>query len=56
MLQQLKRAKNALLKEMQKEMVEIAMSAAGKLIGEQNAEELDRQAIDAYIKEAQDGE
>ena len=54
--EQIEAERVSMYKEMQKEMVEIAMSAAGKLIGEQNAEELDRQAIDAYIKEAQDGE
>lgn len=37
---------------MKKEMVDVAMSAAGKLIGETNAEEMDQKAIDAFIKEA----
>lgn len=37
---------------MQKEMVEVAMDAAGKLIGEKSSEEMDRKAVDAYVKEA----
>ena len=41
--------------DMQKEMIEVAMSAAGKLLAKDNGEELDRQAIDAFVKEATDG-
>jgi len=54
--EQIEAERLSMYKDMQREMVEIAMTAAGKLIGEQNGEELDRQAIDAFIKEAQDGE
>ena len=37
---------------MKKEMVDVAFSAAGKLIGEHEGEKVDRQAIDAFVKEA----
>ena len=37
---------------MKKEMVDVAFSAAGKLIGEHESEKVDRQAIDAFVKEA----
>lgn len=40
-------------RSMQKEMVDIAMTAASKLIGEKSDEALDRQAIDAFVKDAQ---
>lgn len=36
---------------MKKEMVEVAMSAAGKLIGKDNAEKMDQKAIDAFVNE-----
>jgi F-type H+-transporting ATPase subunit b len=38
--------------DMQKEMVDVAMSAAAKLIGTQNQADLDRAAVDAFVKEA----
>ena len=41
-----------MVQSMQKEMVEVALTAAGKLLGEKNPEELDRQAIDMFVKEA----
>lgn len=41
---------------MQKEMVNVAMAAAGKLIGEQNGRELDEKAVDAFVKEAANGQ
>ena len=37
---------------MKKEMVDVAFSAAGKLIGEHAGEKVARQAIDAFVKEA----
>ena len=37
---------------MRQEMIEVAMAAAGKLISEQNSADLDRQAVDAFVKEA----
>ena len=49
--EQIEAERQSMYQDMQKEMVEIAMSAAGKLIGEKNAEELDRDAIDAFVKE-----
>ncbi|MCR5228995.1 MAG: F0F1 ATP synthase subunit B [Solobacterium sp.] len=33
------------------EMVNVAMDAAGKLIGERDSADLDRQAVDAFVKE-----
>ena len=39
---------------MQKEMVDVAMSAAARLIGSENGADLDRQAVDAFVKEAAD--
>ena len=50
--EQIEAERVAAAKDMQKEMVEIALSAAGKFIGDQNAEDLDREAIDAFVKEA----
>ena len=44
--------RKAMYADMKREMVEVALSAAGKLLGEQNPEELDRDAIDAFVKEA----
>lgn len=37
--------------EIHKEMVEVAMSAAEKLIGEKSNEASDRQAVDQFVKE-----
>lgn len=41
-----------MVQSMQREMVEVALSAAGKLIGQKDPEELDRDAIDLFVKEA----
>ena len=38
--------------DMHREMVEIAMTAAEKLISEKSDEEADRKAVDAFVKEA----
>ena len=38
---------------MQKEMVEVAMDAAGKLIGQKSSEDMDREAVERFVKEAQ---
>jgi hypothetical protein len=35
-------------------MVDVAMSAAARLIGSENGADLDRQAVDAFVKEAAD--
>ena len=37
--------------EIHREMVEVAMSAAEKLIGEKSSEAGDRQAVDQFVKE-----
>lgn len=54
--EQIKAEREAMYSDMQKEMIEVAMSAAGKLLMRDNGEDLDRQAIDAFVKEATDGE
>ena len=41
---------------MKSEMVNIAMDAAGKLIGSNNGEDLDRQAIQDFVKDAESHE
>ncbi|MBR2676861.1 MAG: F0F1 ATP synthase subunit B [Solobacterium sp.] len=53
--EQMQAEREAMYSDMQKEMVEVAMSAAGKLLAKDSGEELDRQAIDAFVKEATDG-
>ncbi|MCH4207732.1 MAG: F0F1 ATP synthase subunit B [Solobacterium sp.] len=50
--EQIEAERLAMYRGMQKEMVNVAMDAAGRLIGEKNGEEMDRQAIDAFVKEA----
>lgn len=50
--EQIEAERAAMYESMKKEMVEIALSAAGKLIGENSAEAVDREAIDAFVKEA----
>ena len=37
---------------MKKEMIEVAMAAAEKLLEDQDGVSLDRQAVDAFVKEA----
>ena len=50
--EQIEAERREMYASMKKEMVDVAFSAAGKLIGEQEAEKVDRQAIDAFVKEA----
>ncbi|NCB32418.1 MAG: ATP synthase F0 subunit B [Erysipelotrichia bacterium] len=50
--EQIEAERLAMYRDMQKEMVNVAMDAAGRLIGEKNGEDMDRQAIDAFVKEA----
>jgi len=54
--EQMQAERESMYSDMQKEMVEVAMAAAGRLLQKDNAEELDRKAIDAFVKEATDGE
>ncbi len=49
--EQIEAERREMYASMTKEMVDVAFSAAGKLIGEQEAEKVDRQAIDAFVKE-----
>ena len=55
--EQIEAERREMYASMKKEMVDVAFSAAGKLIGEYEGEKVDRQAIDAFVKEAvSDGE
>ena len=49
--EQIEAERREMYASMKKEMVDVAFSAAGKLIGEHEAEKVDRQAIDAFVKE-----
>jgi len=50
--EQIEAERREMYASMKKEMVDVAFSAAGKLIGEHEGEKGDRQAIDAFVKEA----
>ena len=50
--EQIEAERAAMYKGMQKEMVDVALAAAGKLIGQQSGTEMDRQAVDTFVKEA----
>lgn len=49
--EQIEAERRAMQESMQQEMVEVAMAAAGKLIGDSDVEALDKDAIDAYVRE-----
>ena len=49
--EQIEAERREMYASMKKEMVDVAFSAAGKLIGEHEGEKVDRQAIDAFVKE-----
>jgi len=49
--EQIEAERREMYASMKKEMVDVAFSAAGKLIGEHEAEKVDRQVIDAFVKE-----
>lgn len=53
---QIKSERNAMYDSMKKEMVDIAMDAAAKLIGDTDTKDLDRKAVDAFVKDADHGE
>ena len=50
--EQIETERQEMYSSMRQEMIEVAMAAAGKLMMEKSSEELDRQAIDAFVKEA----
>ncbi|WP_314837611.1 ATP synthase F0 subunit B [Solobacterium moorei] len=50
--EQIEAERREMYASMKKEMVDVAFSAAGKLIGEYEGEKVDRQAIDAFVKGA----
>lgn len=50
--EQIEAERNAMYDSVKEEMVNVAMDAAGKLIGEKSGEDLDRKAIAEFVKEA----
>lgn len=50
--EQIETKRQEMYASVQKEMVEVAMTAAEKLIQSKSSEEMDREAIDAFVKEA----
>ena len=50
--EQIEAERREMYASMKQEMVDVAFSAAGKLIGEHEGEKVDCQAIDAFVKEA----
>lgn len=53
--QQIEAERVAMYDSMKKEMVDIALDAAAKLIGEKNTDDMDRQAIETFVKGDDDG-
>lgn len=51
--EQMEKERNEMYSSMQKEIVDVAFAAAGKLIGSEKGEEADRLAIEAFVKEAE---
>lgn len=54
--EQIATERQEMYQSMQKEMVEVAMSAAEKLIRNKSSEEMDREAIDSFVKEVLENE
>ncbi len=52
--EQIEAERQNMYEDMKKEMVNIAMAAAGQLISNKSSEEMDRDAVDAFVKEATD--
>ncbi len=50
--EQIQAERQEMYSSMRQEMIEVAMAAAGKLISDQSSADLDRQAVDAFVKEA----
>ena len=50
--EQIEAERQGMYESMKKEIVDVALAAAEKLVGENSGETLDRQAIDAFVKEA----
>ncbi len=50
--EQIEAERQSMYDDMKKEMVDVALAAASKVIEDNHAEDLDRQAIDAFVKEA----
>ena len=49
--EQIETARQEMYQSMQREMIEVAMTAAEKLVKDKSSEEMDREAIDAFVKE-----
>lgn len=52
---QIEAERQAMYESVRREIVDVALAAAEKLVGENSGETLDRQAIDAFVKEASNG-
>ena len=50
--EQIEAERQAMYRDMRNEMVEVALTAAGKLIGQKDPDELDRDAVTAFVQEA----
>lgn len=50
--EQIEAERSEMYASMQKEIVDVAFAAAGRLVGEKNGSEADRNAIEAFVKEA----
>ncbi len=50
--EQIEAERQSMYDDMKKEMVNVALAAASKIMEDNHAEELDRQAIDAFVKES----
>ena len=50
--EQIEAERQSMYRDMHREMVEVALTAAGKLIGEKDPEALDRDAVNAFVQEA----
>lgn len=54
--EQIEAERQSMYDGMRREMVNIAMDAAGRLISSKDKDEMDRQAVDAFVKEASGNE
>lgn len=53
--EQIESERQGMYEAMRKEMVDVALVAASKLLGTQDPESLDKQAVEAFVKDAQNG-
>ena len=50
--ERINKEKVEMVESMQKEMVYVALAAAEKLIGSKSNEQMDKEAVDTFVKEA----